>query len=227
MDCYFVNFVPSELKPPNTFKDAIAEFLWFSFHEKMAFFGGLGDTQNWEKLKLFREGFADVSWCNNCQVLWIRDFAANWFSWGKYRSVEHGSVLETWINRCRDPENKSPFLEGTRLLDFVECCLSKVPLLLKWLSEILSDRSLPQNSFSIGLMFSCSQQFQEGQFRFLYINKRSIQLSVPLTYSAKSLRTSIPSTPPHPKSNLKDEYCKENSKTQLKVSLFTYTIKPC
>lgn len=30
MDCYFVNFVPSELKPPNTFKDAIAEFLGFS-----------------------------------------------------------------------------------------------------------------------------------------------------------------------------------------------------
>lgn len=48
-------------------------------------------------------------------------------------------------------------------------------------------------------MSSCSQQFQEGQLRFLYIKKRSIQLSVPLTYPSKSLRTSIPSTPPPPK----------------------------
>lgn len=33
MDCYFVNFIPNELKPANTFKEAIAELLgscwWF------------------------------------------------------------------------------------------------------------------------------------------------------------------------------------------------------
>ena len=149
--------------------------------------------KNWEKLKLFREGFAqecytvvDVSWCRDCRVLWI----ANRFSWGKYRSVKHESTDPG------TPKTNLPFLEGTRLLDFVECCLSKVPLFLKWLSEILSDRSLPQNSFSIGLMSSCSQRFQEGQLRFLYISKRSIQRSVPLTYPSKSLRASIPSTPP-------------------------------
>jgi hypothetical protein len=27
MDCYFVNYVPSELKPANTFKEAVAECL--------------------------------------------------------------------------------------------------------------------------------------------------------------------------------------------------------
>lgn len=91
---------------------------------KDGFFLGLGDTQNWEKLKLFQEGFADVSWCRDCRVLWICDFTANWFSCGTYRSVKHGSVLETWINRSRDPENKSPFFgkeQGYLILLGVAC----------------------------------------------------------------------------------------------------------
>jgi len=59
MDCYFVNFVPSELKPPNTFKDAIAEFVPnlvpLFFFCLLWSIGATCDAKN-------RKGFSDLVW---------------------------------------------------------------------------------------------------------------------------------------------------------------------
>lgn len=71
-------------------------------------------------------------------------------------------------------------------------------------------------------MSSCSQQFQEGQLRFLYIKKRSIQLSVPLTYPSKSLRTSIPSTPPPPPKQFKRWVLKTPAKPSKSFTFHLY-----
>ena len=116
-------------------------------------------------------------------------------------SIGQSNMVAYWLHKSidpRTPKTNLPFWKEQGYLILLSVACPKFHCFLKWLSEILSDRSLPQILLQHRAHVFLNQQFQEGRLRFIYINKRSIQLSVPLTYPSKSLRTSIPS-PPHPK----------------------------